>query len=276
YWLGMCYMGKFEDKKAILSLEKAIQQSIVPLPDAFVAMAEINIRNHDFDSARRNISSAMMNKASFQRCSYLRALMSDAEGKYAVAAGQYRSALGEAPWTWTECWVKYAETLMKMKKWQEAIREFYSILHTDTPLKNEPLDRIYHDIGVCLLAIGDHQGAIDNWFRSLDYNKTNPEVWLQLGMLYEAEKHFSSAVNNYKEFLRLLPPESQDPRIQQVQDRLTKIEHQLRPNETVPEIAKPSPYMRRQVEGAISPQQLNNPDAAAEQAPPVSDMDSGF
>lgn len=299
YWLGICYMITLQDKKAILSLQKAVQQSVEPLPDAWVAMAEINIRNHDFVEARKCISSAMMNRASSERCSYLRGLMSDAEGQYAVAATHYKRALGKIPWTWTDCWMKYAECLMKMKRWADAIHQFQAILHSESILKGEPLDRIYHDIGVCRLGIGDHQGAIDNWFRSLDYNKENPEVWLQLGMLFEAEKHFSSAVKYYKEFARLMPPDSRDPRIQQVRDRITGIEHSLRPNETAPEIAQPSPYMRKQLEvqggpagydggggydtggnGGGAPGGDSGANSGAEAGdspgPPVNDSDSGF
>ena len=159
-------------------------------------------------------------------------------------------ALGQKPWNQTRVWLYYCESKMKQQKWQEALRELNALFDSKV-LGNQvrmPLARMHKDIGVCRLAIGDHQGAMDNWRTALDYNKNDFEVWLQIGMLLESERHFSSAVSYYKEFLRLRDG-TDDNRLGEVRNRLTTIEHMLNPNETTPTHAKPSQYMRTQYDG---------------------------
>jgi tetratricopeptide (TPR) repeat protein len=246
YWLGICYMDKHEDKKAVEALEKHLAQAIEEPEEALIALAEIHLRNERYEECDKALRS--IRKYDIKtRCKvqYIYGLMSDRKGEYAQAESHYKTALGDRPWKWAKVWVLYCEAKMKQKKWQESLRELDALLKSEWPLKGMPMDRIHKDIGVCRLAIGDHQGALDNWHRALDYNRSDAEVWLQLGMLLEAEHHYSSALKNYREFLRLMEG-VQDPRVQQVRDRLTKIEHMLRPNETMPTHASPSQYMRNQ------------------------------
>lgn len=290
YWLGVCYMDKQEDKKAVEALEKCVAQSVEEPTDAFLALAEIHLRNKRFDECETAVRSIKKyDRKTTQKIQYVYGLLEDKKAdcvempqvnsfkgkgyekanefarnasrqqmenqrKYHLASseGHFRNALGEKPWTWTKAWLLYAEAKMKQQKWQEALRELNALLNSDS-IGNQlrmPSSRMHKDIGFCRLAIGDHQGAIDNWHRALDYNKNDPEVWLQLGMLLEAEKHYSSAITDYKEFVRLLDG-SNDIRVAQVRDRILRIEHMLNPNETTPKRPKPSGYMRYQLDGLM-------------------------
>lgn len=276
YWLGICYLNKADYKKAEEYLLRATEQTVENMPEAWLAIAEVRIKTDQPELKFRDaLQKARLAKADRHQVSYMYGIYSDSKGKYMNAMSHYMQALGDKPWKWTKVWMKYAECKMKLQKWAEAIREFNAILTTDEPLKEEPLGRIHHDIGVCKLALGDHQGAIDHWMRALDYDRTNREVWLQLGMLYEAEKHYSSAIRDYKEFLRLTPTGSGEARVEHVRSRIIQIEHMLTPNETVPQPAKPSPYMRRQVEGVM--QEQNRQQQVQQREKQIQqDIDSGF
>lgn len=246
YWLGICYKEKNKDDKAIASLKVATQTSVEPLPDAFMAMAEIHLRNERFEEAEEAIGGARMAGAPYEKQYYLEGLIAENKKEFQTAEAYFVSALGEKPWKWTSAWMHLAECKMKQKKWLEALREFNDLLKTDQPLKNEPLDRIYSDMGVCCLAIGDHQGALDNWHRSLDYDPTNQETHMHLGMMLESEKHFSSAIKEYKEAIKYLAERKpNDSRIQQLRNRIIKLEQMIKPSEVAPRGAKPSPYMRK-------------------------------
>lgn len=288
YWLGVAYMDKKEDKKAVEAFEKNVAQSVEEPTDTFLALAEIHLRNKRWDECTAAVRSIKKyDRKTTQKIQYIYGLMEDKKGEsveykepnymkgkayekgnefmktqsiqqmegqrrqhFAASEQHFQQALGEKPWSWTHVWVLYCEAKMKQQKWQEALRELNALLKSDG-IGNQvrmPLSRVHKDIGFCQLAIGNHQGALDNWRTALDYDKNDAEVWLQIGMLLEAEKHYSSAVSYYKEFARLREG-TDDKRLQQVRDRLTKIEHMLNPNETVPTVAKPSPYMRQQYDG---------------------------
>lgn len=261
FWLGICYRNKGENKLAEETLLRCIEQSVEPNPLAWIVVAEIRIdTNQPYTKFREATHKAAMAKASYQQIAYLHGIKAERDNKPGLASGHFHRALGRKPWKWVKVWIKYSECKMKLKKWAEANRLLKGLLDSDNNLKTAQLGRIYHDIGVCKLALGDHQGAIDHWWRALDYNKENREVWLQLGMLFEAEKHYSSAIKYYKEFIRLTPQgprDPKDPRLQQAKDRVTKIEHMLRPNEAQPLPAKPSPYMRKQVDQSMQRQYRN-------------------
>ncbi len=249
YWLGICYKEKYKDDKAIASLKVATNTSVEPLPDAFIAMAEIHLRNERFEEAEEAVGGARMAGAPYEKQYYLEGLIAENKKEYQTAEAYFVSALGEKPWKWTSAWMHLAECKMKQKKWLESLREFNELLKTDQPLKNEPFDRIYSDMGVCALAIGDHQGALDNWHRSLDYDNTNPETHINLGMMLESEKHYSAAIKEYKEAIKyLIERKPNDPRIQQLRNRIIKLEQMIKPSEMAPQRAKPSPYMRKKDE----------------------------
>lgn len=289
YWLGVAYMDKLtEDKKAVEAFEKNVQQSVEEPTDTFLALAEIHLRNKRWDeceAALRNIKK--YDEKTTQKIEFVYGLMEDKKadsveyeepkvmlGKAYEKGNQknremaklnmeskrknhlisseshFMRALGQKPWTWTKVWLYYCEAKMKQQKWQDALREL-TALQNSKVLGNQirmPLGRLHKDIGFCRLAIGDHQGALDNWRTALDVDKKDAEVWLQIGMLLEAEKHYSSAATYYKEFARLKEG-TDDVRLQQVRDRLTKIDQLLNPNETTPTHAKPSQYMRTQYDG---------------------------
>ncbi|MBX9692683.1 MAG: tetratricopeptide repeat protein [Cyanobacteria bacterium] len=251
YWLGVCYKDKQENDKAIKAFVKAREQYVEPNWDINIALAEIYIHMKKFDECDLELRQVndWSNKKRMYRVFFTYGLMYNEKGDFGNAESNFERALGDHPWTWTKAWLYLAEAKMKQKRWKDAMKEFDDLLHAYKFLKAQPDARIHLDIGVCKLAIGDHQGAVDHWNRSLDYNRHNPEVWLQLAMLYETEGHLSSAAKDYQEFIKQMPPNSKDPRIQQARDRLTRIEQKLTPNETAPTAAKPSIYMRNQMDG---------------------------
>jgi tetratricopeptide (TPR) repeat protein len=288
YWLGICYMDTNQDNKAVEALEKHVAQSVEEPTDAFLALAEIHLRNKRWDECEKAVKSIKKyDEKTTQKIEYIYGLMEDKQADNVEyqepkvmpgkayekgnemnrkmardrqenerkrhlmnAEAHYERALGKKPWTWTKVWVLYCETKMKLQKWQEALRELNKLFDSKS-LGNQirmPLARIHKDIGFCRLAIGDHQSALDNWRTALDYDKNDAEVWLQIGMLLEAEKHYSSAVSYYKEFARLKDG-TDDKRLQEVRDRLIRIDHMLNPNETAPTFAKPSQYMQKEYDG---------------------------
>ncbi len=258
YWLGMAYMAKGEDKKAVESLELCVSQSESQPIDALLALAELHLRNERWEECRGALDSINNpDMKTRQKIHFVNALMYEKKAELSkdeserasclsVAETHFEQALGQKPWKWVKCWLMLCECKMKQKKWQDSIQELKALLNTEYPGWTKfPLERIHKDIGLCRLAIGDHQGALDNWHRALDYDKRDAEVWLQIGMLLEAERHYASAAKNYKEFLRLME-DKKDDRIAHVRDRLTKIEHMLAPNETNPQRPGPSQYMQMQ------------------------------
>ncbi len=291
FWLGLAYMEKNEDNKAVDALQKCASQSVEEPTEAFLALAEIHLRNKRWDECDAAVKSIKKyDKKTTQKIQYIYGLMEDKKAdeivfdpsKFKVhknlavyqkkadferqmsekevlnekrnhwmsAMSHYEQALGEKPWTWTKVWLNYCEDKMKLQRWAEALRELNALLNSNS-IGNQlrmPTARLHKDIGVCRLAIGDHQGAIDNWDTALSYNKDDYEVWLQRAMLLETERHLSAAASDYKEFLRLREG-TKDERVPQVRDRLTKIEHMLNPNDAGPKRPKPSPYMRQEMSG---------------------------
>ena len=141
--------------------------------------------------------------------------------------------------------MRYAEAKMKSKKFADAIKEFMAIEKSMLLLKGLKKDRLYQDVGICRMAIGDHQGAVDNWRNALEANEENSEVWLQMGLLLDSEKHYSAAAKHYRQFLRYMA--EGDPRAQSLRDRVTAIEQATKPNEALPLKVAPSQYMRNEL-----------------------------
>lgn len=246
YWLGIAYMGKNDDSKAIGALETCTKQSVEEPTEAWLSLAEVHLRNDRYDECEKAIRSIKAyDRTTRQKIQYVEGLKWDKKGEYMAAEHAYRDSMGDKPWKNGRVWTLMCEAIMKQKRWQDALREFQKIIDLDYPLQKLNNARLWHDVGLCRLAIGDHQGAIDSWKRSLDYDGKNAEVWLNLAMLLESEKHYSSCLQYFKEFIRLANPK--DPRVQQAKDKITKIEQGLRPNDTMPEQANPSQYMRQQM-----------------------------
>lgn len=246
HFLGMAYMAKNEDKKAIESLERAIEQAVDEDTLGFFAVAEILARNERYDEARKVLNKIKRHEpwVSTNRM-YISGVIADRQGKYTLSESLYQQALGKKPWFWTECWMRYAEAKMKSKKFADAIKEFMAIEKSMLLLKGLKKDRLYQDVGICRMAIGDHQGAVDNWRKALAANEENSEVWLQMGLLLDSEKHYSAAAKHYRQFLRYMA--EGDPRAQSLRDRVTAIEQATKPNEALPLKVAPSQYMRNEL-----------------------------
>jgi len=136
-----------------------------------------------------------------------------------------------------------AELYMKEKEWAGALRQFNDMLHSKLGLKGLDYQKVLFNMGLCVLAKGDHQGAIDYWHECLNYNQSYAPAHLQLGMIFDVEQHFSSAIKEYREFVRYSKDE---PAVARVKNRISVLEQKVGPQELPPEAPKPSPYMREQ------------------------------
>ena len=121
--------------------------------------------------------------------------------------------------------MNFAENLIKQKEWGYAITQLRNMLNHPKLLKGLEPERIYLDIGICLLAKGDHQGAMDNWHEVLNYNPDNAAAHLQLALLLDSERHISSALKEYKEYIRLSPDNAETVKIK---NRVLLLEQNLR------------------------------------------------
>lgn len=241
FWLGLTYYDKGgQDQKAIDALTKCCEQSLKFEPDAHYLLGELYLRNKRLDEASRE-AGLMLNQSptlgSRSKAYNLLGKISEAQGNFAEASSYYMDALGDRPWKYTEAWVNYGEVLMKEKSFEAAFAQFRNLLESPVALKNVPFDRVYNDVGTCMIMKGDHQGALDNWRKALQYNNENASVHLQIAVCFDKEKHISSAIQEYKEYIRLAP----DPKTAaQIQDRVTALEQQLHPM-PLPERPKPPP-----------------------------------
>lgn len=244
YWLGVCYSDKKVDAKAIDALNKHVEQTIKPTPEAHLLLAHIYLRNNRLGEAESEANTALGQYPGGHgsKAHNVLGLIKAKQGSWAAAEYQFLDALGDQPWHYTEAWMNYAENLMKQKDWGKAITQFRNIINSKVLLKGVDYQKIYFDIGLCLLAKGDHQGAIDNWHEVLNINPDNPDAHLNLAMLFDTENHISSAIKEYKEFIRL----SDDAeRITSVKDRIAILEQKLSPA-TEPPPVKRSAYTSEQ------------------------------
>jgi tetratricopeptide (TPR) repeat protein len=242
YWLGVCYFDKKLDAKAIDALNKHSEQTIKPSPEAHVLLAQIYLRNDRLREAENEANIAMgqyPGGRAFKAHNVL-GLIKAKQGLFPSAEYQFLDALGDQPWHYTEAWMNYAENFMKEKEWGKAVIQLRNIIHSKVLLKDVDYQKIYLDIGICLLAKGDHQGAIDNWHEVLNINPDNSDAHLQLAMILDSENHISAAIKEYKDFVRL----SEDAtRVASAKDQIAILEQKLAPQVEPPPV-KPSPYMR--------------------------------
>lgn len=257
YWLGVCYKLKQEDNKAIEAFNKHLEQCIGKSPDANVHLAEIYLRQKRLDEAEMEAKNALMgypyDKASKAHNVY--GLISTARGDLSVAGTHFLSALGDQPWTYGEAWMNYAENAMKINSFGNAIGHWEDMLKSDK-VKGIDFERIYLNNGICYLTKGDHQSAIDNWKKCLSINNRNWDAHVNLAMLYDAEKHISSAIKEYREFIRLNPMKTVEDKkkVEAIKGRVTQLEHLITPQSEVQQ-TKPSVYMRQEEENKIRAQQ---------------------
>ncbi|HEY9784375.1 MAG TPA: tetratricopeptide repeat protein [Candidatus Obscuribacterales bacterium] len=245
YWLGVCYKLKHEDAKAIEAFNKHREQFIERSPDACVHLGEIFLRNNRLDEAEEAAKEALSGDRA--KGFNLYGLVDVAKGDLEAASMHFLDALGPAPWTFTEAWMNYIDLLIKKKNWSSAIYQLTHILDNEKTLKNLDYEKVYLNRGLCLLAVGNHQAALEDWHRVLALNPEHLEAHLQLAMMFDMEKHISSAIKEYKEFVRL----SDDPkRTGPVKERIHALELMIKPKEAEPQQIAPSPYMRQKLEEA--------------------------
>jgi tetratricopeptide (TPR) repeat protein len=171
-------------------------------------------------------------------------------------------ALGPHPWKFTDAWMNYAESKMKAKNWASAYEQFQHIVDAKGRLENLDLPLVYLDMGLCKLARGDHQGAIDHFHQALEIDPAYSEAHLELAILFEAETHLSSAIKEYSDFVQ--SASADNPKVRLAKERILILEQKMNAQKPAPLVA-PSPYMREQ-------QKLKMDKIQQEQVP----KDSGF
>lgn len=249
FWLGACYKTKFQDQKAIEAFKKHLEQITTSSPEAHIELGYLYMRNDRDQDASSEFHDALVEyQGPGPRARNALGQLAEKQGRYSDAIYQYRDALGDPPWTYTEAWLNMAECHTKSRNWVEAIGQYQAMLNSEfLKLSKEDQQRIYVSYGVCLLAKGDHQGAMRKWRECLSINPMNPTAHLNLAMLFDQESHISSAISEYKAFVRLAPDDKKTPKIK---DRLELLEQKIKPAEPVYQPAKPTPYMRKEQEDA--------------------------
>jgi len=267
YWLGVSYQDKNVDAKAIEALKKSVEQSIKPVPEAHIHLAQLYLRNNRLDEAEYEASKALIDfHGPAPEAHNIIGLICDKRGDLKRGQDEYIAALGDPPWRYTEAWMNYAENLMKQKEWGSAITQLRNMLNHNKPLKGMDPQRIYLDIGFCLLAKGDHQGAIDNWHEVLNYNPDNAAAHLQLGGLLDTERHWSAAIKEYKEYIRLSPDNTETAKIK---NQVLLLEQKLRSISPDSTIENPGRYSTR------SPSELSAPSSNLHDEANASSENSG-
>lgn len=244
FWLGVTYMVKHEDTKAVEAFKKHLEQTVGPSWEAHIHLGHIYLRNNRLNEAEDEARCAL---ADFQgqcpKAYNLYGLVSKARNDYDGAVGWFLQALGDAPWSYTEAWMNYADMLMWAKKWPAAINQFSKMLESEKTLKGLDEETLFTSRGKCLLALGDHQRALEDFHRTLSMNKDNSEAHLNLAMMFDQERHISSAIKEYKEFCRTC---GEVQRTSAVKQRIAMLEQMLQPTQAAPEAPQMSPYMRKQ------------------------------
>jgi tetratricopeptide (TPR) repeat protein len=272
-WLGKSYMEKNEDPKAIDALKKAAEQTMGGNALAHLLIAEIHFRNGNDDDCIRELNLSISQTTGIAPEAHnLMGKEYERKGDLVAANDQFRFALGDPPWTYTDAWMNLAECDMKQKQFPYALAQFKGMLTSNKKLRGLDYPRIYLDMGLCLLSKGDHQGAIDNWKQALAYDANCADAHLQLGMLFDSENHMSSAIAEYKQYIGL---SSDEHKVSRAKERITFLEQKMNPAEADPEKEKPSMYMREQAaERNRRVQQLQQQQRVQQQQQPTGS--SGF
>lgn len=270
YWLALAYEAKHQDTKAIEACKKYIEQDTGNVAQGHMLLSELYMRNNRLDEAEEEAKEALNTTndrtPDGRRARYMYGKLCEKKGDNPNAAMQYEFALGDQPWFYTEAWMAYSELQMKNGNWVGALEQFKAMLNSDKPLKHLDKTTVYRDMGQCLLAKGDHQGALINWHAALGLNPGDADTHLYLAMMLDAETHISSAIKEYKEFIRF----SQDPRkVGKAKQRVEMLEQKIAPVEA-PYQVKPSPYLRKQME------QQNGGQPVQQETASPNPKDSGF
>ncbi len=244
YWLGVTYMVKHEDTKAIEAFKKHLEQAVGPSWESHIHLGHIYLRNNRLNDAEDEARRALADyQGQCPKAYNLYGLVSKARNDYDGAVGWFLQALGDTPWSYTEAWMNYADMLMWAKRWPAAINQFSKMLESEKTLKGLDEETLFTSRGKCLLALGDHQRALEDFHRTLSMNKDNAEAHLNLAMMFDQERHISSAIKEYKEFCRTC---AEVKRTSAVKQRIAMLEQMLQPSQAAPEAPQPSPYMRKQ------------------------------
>lgn len=253
YWLGMTYKAKHMDQKAVDAFKQHIAQALDKAAPGHLALATVYTRLKNYNEAEVEISRAFSDTQYFDpltRQIYLaQGINLEAKGHPREAIASYIECLGrdQRDWDNYEAWIRMCECHMKIKEWVDAYKFLTLMTKTGQPLVGIHYERVYLDLGICMLAKGNHQGAIEYWHKALEYDPDNKEAHLQLAMLLDAETHLSASLKEYKQFVRCCSDEDQD-RKRQVEQRMQIIEQKLGSVEDTPVPVQPSPYMRAQSE----------------------------
>ena len=199
---------------------------------------------HDDDA--KNEANAALGGSAYQdpeacHAHFIYAKVLEKDEEWSEAVSHYEMALGDAPWSYTAAWMGLAELLMKEKEWVAALNHFKNMLVSERRLVGLDLVRVHRDMGECLLAKGDHQGALYQWHQALGFDQRDPDTHIHLAMMFDSETHISSAISEYKEYIRY----SQDAiKAAKAKERVQMLEHKLAPAEPEYQV-KPSPYQRQ-------------------------------
>lgn len=244
YWLGVTYMVKNEDTKAIEAFKKHFEQNVGSSWEAHIHLGHIYLRNNRLNEAEDEARNALADyQGQCPKAYNLYGLVSKARNDYDGAVNWFLQALGDKPWSYTEAWMNFAEMQMMAKKYPAAIGHFTGMLNSEKTLKGLDEESLFTFRGKCYLALGDHQHALEDFHRTLSINANNAEAHLNLAMMFDQERHVSSAIKEYKEFCRTCP---EVKRTSAVKQRIAMLEQMLRPAQAEPQAPQPSAYTRQQ------------------------------
>jgi Tfp pilus assembly protein PilF len=172
------------------------------------------------------------------------------------AEWQFLTALGEHPWKYTEAWMNMAECRMKATNWIGGYDLLQKLLDAKGRLENVDLPKIWYDMGLCKLARGDHQGALDSFHQCLEIDPNFYLSHLELAIMLESEKHYSSAIKEYGDFVQTAP--ANNPKVALAKERIQMLEQKISAP-VAPVVVAPSPYMREQQQKQMQVIQQNQP-----------------
>src|SRR5262249_10043394 len=140
------------------------------------------------------------------RAHYALGMLWEKNGKFRDAIEQYRDALGRGPWTYLDPWFAMAGCYMKAEDYASAFQNYVQMLTSQVvTLSKEQMQVAYNNMGMCMLLKGDHEGAMRKWRECLSINPQNPDAHFDLAMMFDQESHITSAIDEYKLFLRCAP-----------------------------------------------------------------------
>lgn len=246
FWLGVCYKVKRDFPKAIEAYKLHIEQNMGPSPDGHIELGLCYMETgRDMDAMNEFYTAMGQTMGPAPRAHFALGQLWEHEGKFRDAIEQYRDALGDPPWLYLEAWLAMADCFIKVQDYGSAFSHYQQILAAEYLKISKPdTEKVYNNMGLCMLAKGDHEGAMRKWRECLSMNPSNPIAHLDLAMMFDQEQHISSAITEYKQFLRLAPT---DEKAQKVKDRVEALEQKIQPPEPVSS-SKPTPYMRQQQE----------------------------